>query len=110
MNTNKVSLELRKKDNFIKALIDKHIDNVKQVRSFHERFLYHKEFSKMDIKALNVIWKIENESVNFYLDPKWVYDGNIPTGYKSKYTEIEYRTLLRSYQPEHHAVMYGPTS
>ena len=110
MNMNKTTLEARKKENFTKALIDRHIDNMKDVKSFHERFLYHEKFSKTDIKTLNKIWKIENESKIFYVNPKWVYDGNIPTGYKPKYTEIEYRTLLRSYQPSAHAVMYGPTS
>lgn len=111
MNTNTASLELRKKENFIKALIDKHLDNIKQVRFFHDRFLYHEEFSKKDIKVLNKIWKIENKSVTFYLDPKWVYDGNIPTGYKSKYTEIEYRTFM-NYQPSGmaHAVIHSMSS
>ena len=71
MGTNRVILNIRKKDNFIKKLLDYHAENLKHVTHKYDRFLYHEEFTKKDIQGLNKIWKIENESMTFYNNPKW---------------------------------------
>lgn len=109
MGTNRAVLNIRKKDNFIKKLLDNHAENLKHVKYKYDRFLYHEEFTKKDIQGLNKIWKIENESMTFYNDPKWVYDKSLPHGYKSKYTEMDYKNLL-SFQSNAHAAWYGPTA
>jgi len=110
MNTNKTTLELRKKENFVKALIDQHVANMRHVKYKFDKFLYHEEFSKEDIRKLNEIWKIEKKSQVFYADPKWVYDGNVPTGYEPKYSIEEYRTLMNFEIPNAHAVIHTPST
>ena len=111
INTNIASLKIKDKSNFIAAETDKHLDALNTVRHLYHRFLYLAEFTKKDIRELNNIWRIQKKCVAFYLDPKWVYDGNIPTGYTSTRDPIEYSTLM-NYQPSGmaHAVIHSMSS
>jgi len=109
IQTNKATLEVKRKgkDNFITAEIDKHMDALNTVRHLYHRFLYLAEFTKKDIRELNMIWKLEKECVEFYANPKWVYPKDLPYKYEPKYSLTDYRNLL-SFQPNAHAYMYSP--